>query len=97
MSNEVLIALFSFLSGGIGSFLTFLLSKRGKNAEAKQKELNNVELAIKLWRETAEQNAELQNQKIEILMKQNKQLISQNSILNKKITRLEKDLLKLTN
>lgn len=97
MSNEVLIALFSFLSGGIGSFLTFLLSKRSKNAEAKQKELNNVELAIKLWRETAEQNAELQNQKIEILMKQNKQLISQNSILNKKITRLEKDLLKLTN
>ena len=40
-------------SAGGGGFFTWLFARKKNNAEAKGSELENVEQAIKIWRETA--------------------------------------------
>ena len=41
-------------AAGGGSFFTWIFARKKTNAEAKGSELENVEQAIKIWRETAE-------------------------------------------
>ena len=54
-------ALILALSTGIGSFfsalVTWFFTRRKNNAEAKKSELDNVENAIAIWREMAQQLA----------------------------------------
>lgn len=42
------------VSAGGGGFFTYIFARKKTNAEAKGSELENVEHAIKIWRETAE-------------------------------------------
>lgn len=49
--QELIITIIGFASAIIGAIITYILSKRKKKAEAQTSELNNVEKAIKIWRE----------------------------------------------
>lgn len=49
--NELIVGIFS--TGG-GAFFGWFFTRKKTNAEAKGAELENVEQAIKIWRETAE-------------------------------------------
>lgn len=91
------------------TWFAFLIGRRKTNAEAqkaeyeaKRSELENVEKAVEIWRETAEQLTQryvadyqnLYNQNVE-LIEQNKKLIETNRHLEKELEKIKSELKKL--
>lgn len=86
-------------------FFTWLVARKKNTAEASHSELENVEQAIKIWRELATSFQEKLQEKdssitelkaqMESIIEQNKQLIDQNQKLLTNIGKLHNDNLKL--
>jgi cell shape-determining protein MreC len=93
--TEIILAIIAILGTGITSFISYRGGKRLAISQAGKSEIQNVEEAIKIWRELAESMAQKvsDNQlKYEAVYKQNLELIAQNKLLISKITHLEKTI-----
>jgi len=82
----------------VTALIAYLIGKRKSNAEAKRNELENVEGAIKIWREMAEALTGRLEQRDATISEQNEKLdklLSQNTHLINKVNALERDYNKL--
>lgn len=80
------------------ALIAYLIGKRKTNAEAKKNELENVEGAIKIWREMAEAMTGKLDQRDATISEQNvklDKLLTQNTHLLNKVNALERDYNKL--
>lgn len=95
MSSELITAIVSVLTAVFG----FLAGKRIQNATAQKSELQNVEDAIKIWRDLAEDFAsklKTAQDDYSKIYEQNVAITQQNTLLLKKVTKLEKEIDQLT-
>lgn len=80
------------IATAIGSIVSFLLGMRKNVAEARKAELDNIEQAITLWRETAQhQQVEIDNlrQQVNGLYAKVGELLRENASLNAEVARLK--------
>lgn len=88
-----IIALLS--SSGITALLTYLVTRRRQTAEAKGSELDNVEHAVKIWRELAtdlDKKLESLNTKCDDLTSEISHLRTENKMLRKQMEKLGKTI-----
>jgi chromosome condensin MukBEF ATPase and DNA-binding subunit MukB len=97
--NDVLVNILSYVVAPIVTiYVTNFFVRKKVQAEVKTNELQNVEGAIKIWRELAESFEQKLNEKEEAFAELKKQLefiTSQNREMISKLTLLEKDYDKL--
>ena len=82
----------------VTALVAYLIGKRKVNAEASKNELDNVEQAIKIWREMAEDLTGKLGQRDATISEQNAKLdklLNQNTHLLNKVNALERDYNKL--
>ena len=96
---EIATPIIGVITTGIATVFSFRAGRRKSNAEARSAELQNVEDAIKIWRDMAQAMAqetkEITQRSAEDyqrLYSQNVELLNQNKELMKKITNLEKEM-----
>jgi len=96
---DILTPVFGVLTTAITSIFTYRMGLRKSNAEARKMELQNVEDAISIWRDTAEAMAKKAeeitkrtNEDYQRLYDQNLELLKKNRELILKVSRLEKEL-----
>lgn len=96
---DILTPVFGVLTTAITSIFTYRMGLRKSNAEARKMELQNVEDAISIWRDTAEAMAKKAeeitkrtNEDYKKLYEQNIELLQKNRELINKVTKLEKEL-----
>lgn len=93
--DQIIVGAFGLIGGIVGYIFTYLQGRKKGRAEAKKSELENVEGAVKIWREVAEEMAS-ENAKIKDLYnsvyQQNIKLLAKNELLVKKVEALEKKL-----
>jgi peptidoglycan hydrolase CwlO-like protein len=67
--NDITVAAFSFLSALLSSATTYIFTRRKNRADAGNRELDNVDKAISIWRALA-QDLEKKIEKLEQQMKE---------------------------
>lgn len=76
----------------IPATVTWLLARKKNNADVKTSELNNVDKAIKIWRELSEGMESRFNREIEELRKENCDLQQQVTIVMKENNELKEQM-----
>lgn len=80
------------IATAVGSVISFLLGMRRNIAEARKAELDNIEQAIKMWRETAQhQQVEIENlrQQVNGLYAKVSELLEENASLRAEVAQLK--------
>lgn len=77
MKNEIIMAIVSLICATISAFVTFFLTKRKYNAEVDNQQIQNMKESFEAYKQMMEEVLELQNQKIDILEKDNRDLREQ--------------------
>ena len=76
------------ITGGIASFVTYLVGRKKENIEVQGNALDNVDKAVKMWQDTAEkmsQRVDELSEKVELLTKEVHSLRAENSDLKSKL------------
>lgn len=96
---EILTPILGSVTTGIAAIFAYRVGRRKNNADARNSELQNVEDAIKIWRETAEAMARKAEEitarsekDYQRLFDQNVELLNLNKLLVVKITKLEREI-----
>lgn len=95
MSTQDIVSVLTAVGVVVSYFIGHFAGKRITNANAQKSELSNVEDAIKIWRDLAEDfAAKLKTAQDDYskIYEQNVAITQQNTLLLKKVTRLEKDI-----
>lgn len=77
MSSEILMALVTTFCTAIGSFVTFILTKRKYNAEVDSQQILNMEAAFNTYKKMTDETIKAQDNRIEMLQRENENLRSQ--------------------
>lgn len=76
------------ITGGIASFITWLVGRKKENIEVQGNALDNVDKAVKMWQDTAEkmsQRVDELSEKVDLLTKEVHSLRAENSDLKSKL------------
>lgn len=76
------------ITGGIASFITWLIGRKKENIEVQGSALDNVDKAVKMWQDTAEkmsQRVDELSEKVDLLTKEVHSLRAENSDLKSKL------------
>lgn len=99
MTTQDIISILTAIGAVASYFIGHFAGKRKTNADAQKSELSNVEDAITIWRNLAEDfAAKLKTAQDDYskIYEQNVAITQQNTLLLKKVTKLEKEIDRLT-
>lgn len=94
MISEIVTALVGVVSAAISAIVSFLLTKRKYSSEVESQEIANIRESFQLYKETMKETLEIQDRKIDELMKENGELKGELKALREQITRMVTDKLK---
>jgi peptidoglycan hydrolase CwlO-like protein len=77
MSSEIIMALVTLFCTTVGSFVTFILTKRKYNVEVDSQQIKNMEDAFDTYKKMTDETIKAQNSRIEMLQRENENLRNQ--------------------
>ena len=77
MSPEIIMALVTLFCTSVGSFVTFVLTKRKYNVEVDSQQIQNMEAAFNTYKKMTDETIKAQDSRIEMLQRENENLRSQ--------------------
>ena len=77
MGTEIIIALVGVVCTGLSSWFTFFLTKRKYNTEVEAQQIENMKQSFDAYKTMMEETVKAQNQRIDILQRENESLRNQ--------------------
>lgn len=85
MASEVLVALVGLFCTTVSSIVTFILTRRKYNTEVDSQQIKNVDDSFEVYKKVMNEALATQNEKIELLQKENDSLRKQVNELQKQM------------
>lgn len=77
MSEGIIMAFVTLVCTSVGSFVTFILTKRKYNVEVDSQQIQNMEAAFNTYKKMTDETIKAQDSRIEMLQRENENLRSQ--------------------
>ena len=88
MATEIITALVGLFCGIVSSIVTFILTKKKYDTEVDSQQIKNVDDSFEIYKKVMNEALATQNEKIELLQKENDSLRNQVNELQKQVISL---------